>query len=191
MRASDADRDRTAELLREAYAEGRLSVDEHEERLDRAYQAKTVGELRELLVDLPVGRTESAPNAQVGTRSTTDLASTSPSIVAVLSESKRTGRWLVPEHLVTTAFLGSVDLDLTEAVLERNEVTIVANSVLGNVTLRVPDGVVVRDEGVAIMGAREIGNVDYEPGAPVITLKGICLMGSVEVKKPKRRDKRR
>ena len=53
IRASDADRDRTAALLREHHAAGRLTADEFQERLDKAYAAKTLGELDELLVDLP------------------------------------------------------------------------------------------------------------------------------------------
>jgi DUF1707 SHOCT-like domain len=53
IRASDADRDRTAALLREHHAAGRLTADEFNERLDKAYAAKTLGDLDELLVDLP------------------------------------------------------------------------------------------------------------------------------------------
>jgi Domain of unknown function (DUF1707) len=53
IRASDADRDRTAALLREHHAAGRLTADEFNERIDKAYAAKTLGDLDELLVDLP------------------------------------------------------------------------------------------------------------------------------------------
>jgi hypothetical protein len=53
IRASDADRDRTAALLREHHAAGRLSAEEFHERLDQAYEAKTLGELDHLLSDLP------------------------------------------------------------------------------------------------------------------------------------------
>jgi hypothetical protein len=53
LRASDADRERTVELLREHHAVGRLTADEFHERLDRAYAAKTRGDLDELLADLP------------------------------------------------------------------------------------------------------------------------------------------
>jgi Flp pilus assembly protein TadB len=54
IRASDADRDRTAALLREHHAAGRLTAEEFDERLDQALNAKTLGELDELLSDLPV-----------------------------------------------------------------------------------------------------------------------------------------
>jgi hypothetical protein len=53
IRASDADRDRTAALLREHHAAGRLTAEEFNERLDKAYAAKTLGQLDELLADLP------------------------------------------------------------------------------------------------------------------------------------------
>src|SRR5690606_23189227 len=53
IRASDADRERVADRLREALAEGRLDQSEHEERLDELYRAKTIGELAEVTRDLP------------------------------------------------------------------------------------------------------------------------------------------
>ena len=53
MRASDDDRDRAAALLREHHAAGRLTVEEFGERLDAAYQAKTLGDIDKLMADLP------------------------------------------------------------------------------------------------------------------------------------------
>ena len=53
MRASDADRERTASLLREHHAAGRLDAAEFNDRLDKAFDAKTMGDLDALLADLP------------------------------------------------------------------------------------------------------------------------------------------
>jgi len=53
IRASDADRERTAVLLREHHAEGRLNAEEFNDRMDKALAAKTIGELDALLADLP------------------------------------------------------------------------------------------------------------------------------------------
>jgi hypothetical protein len=53
LRAGDADREATAERLRQSHGEGRLDVQEFQERIDRCYQAKTVGELEQLVTDLP------------------------------------------------------------------------------------------------------------------------------------------
>src|SRR5262245_38545514 len=55
MRASDADRERAADVLKEAIAEGRRSWGEHHERLDEVMEARTYGELTQLIADLPVG----------------------------------------------------------------------------------------------------------------------------------------
>ncbi|MGQ4445238.1 DUF1707 domain-containing protein, partial [Streptomyces violaceoruber] len=64
LRASDADRDRVADMLREALAEGRLTADEHAERVEGVLAAKTVGELDVFVRDLPAahrGRETTAP----------------------------------------------------------------------------------------------------------------------------------
>lgn len=53
MRASDSDRDRVAEALREHMAQGRLTTDEFNERLELLYRSKTYGELARLTADLP------------------------------------------------------------------------------------------------------------------------------------------
>jgi hypothetical protein len=60
IRAADVDRDHVAGLLSTAYAEGRLSKDEYDDRLASAYGARTYGELDQIVADLPVP----APSAQ-------------------------------------------------------------------------------------------------------------------------------
>ncbi len=63
MRAGDADRDAVAERLRDAHADGRLTIEEFQQRLDAAFAARTLGELVPLTADLPVqgGRRPSSP----------------------------------------------------------------------------------------------------------------------------------
>lgn len=65
IRASDADRDRAVALLREHHAAGRLTSEEFSERLDRAFAAKTVGEIDTLLRDLPPIDVYRLPDAQL------------------------------------------------------------------------------------------------------------------------------
>jgi len=65
IRASDADRDRAAALLREHHAAGRLTAEEFHERLDQALTAKTLGEIDELLADLPVIDLYELPDASL------------------------------------------------------------------------------------------------------------------------------
>jgi Domain of unknown function (DUF1707) len=63
LRASDADRDATADRLRQHHTDGRLDQDEFQERLDRCFAAKTVGELNELTRDLPDDQARSRSRA--------------------------------------------------------------------------------------------------------------------------------
>jgi hypothetical protein len=65
IRASDADRDRTAAALREHMAAGRLTTEEFDERLDKAYAAKTLGELNDLMADLPGLDLERSPDVSL------------------------------------------------------------------------------------------------------------------------------
>src|SRR5260221_12766388 len=65
IRASDEDRDRVVSLLREHHAAGRLTAEEFNERLDQAYAAKTMGELDELMVDLPAMDLYRLPDASL------------------------------------------------------------------------------------------------------------------------------
>ena len=68
IRASDADRDRVTALLREHHAAGRLTAEEFHERMDQALEAKTLGELDELLADLPAIDLYQLPDASLRRR---------------------------------------------------------------------------------------------------------------------------
>jgi hypothetical protein len=73
-RASDADRDTTAGLLNAAFAQGRLTADEHDQRLSAAYAAHTWPELRQLTADLPVTQAiATSPATTLGMPAGTDL----------------------------------------------------------------------------------------------------------------------
>lgn len=195
MRASDADRDRVAEALREAYAEGRLDVEEHNERIDLAYKAKTLGELSPLLSDLPQRHAATLTSPANATPAMPADYAPGSKITAVFAEQKRGGRWLVPSQTVAAAVFGSVTIDLREAVLTQREVVIVANAVFGSVEIKVPHGVVVRDEGTAVFGSRSgsgsgsdrnaTGDVPVTPDSPVVVLRGMALFGEVSVRYPK------
>ncbi|HXR73154.1 DUF1707 SHOCT-like domain-containing protein [Actinocrinis sp.] len=198
LRASDADREHVAELLGRAFAEGRLSSEEHSERLEAVYGAKTMGELRPLVADLPVvfappTATATSPGAGLADLSAADAAtrySGGEPVVALFSETKRTGRWIVRSGLNARAIFGSVELDLTEAMLEQREVTIIANAVFGEVIIRVPEGVILHDEGSAIFGSRKLAarpGTQFGPETPVVHVQGVAVFGSVESKGPKKK----
>jgi hypothetical protein len=64
MRISDADRDHVVERLREHYADGRLTSDELDERITATLSAKTYGDLRAVMADLPEPQPVGAPGPQ-------------------------------------------------------------------------------------------------------------------------------
>jgi len=65
LRVSDADRERTAELLREHHAAGRLTAEEFADRMEAAFAARTRGELDQLLADLPAIDLYRLPSADI------------------------------------------------------------------------------------------------------------------------------
>ncbi|WP_280718657.1 DUF1707 domain-containing protein [Kitasatospora sp. MAP5-34] len=188
LRASDADRERIAELLRDAYAEGRLTMEEHSERIEAAYQARTLGELAPLTRDLPTHRPISMEKApQAGSRPAagplTPARSESPSMVAIFGGASRKGRWRVGSHLKAVAIFGGVEIDLTDAVFESPEVVIEVTAVFGGVEIKVPENVTLQGAGVGIFGGFEVQEqTSADPYAPVVLVKGAAVFGGCEAK---------
>ncbi len=162
LRASDADRERVAEVLRDALAEGRLDMEEFEERLDATYQARTYGELAPLTRDLPASGTAVASVSLTKDPATGggwadrivggDESGTSTWAVAVMSGFQRKGRWTAPRRFNCFAFWGGGEIDLREANFADREVVVNAVAIMGGVDVIVPPGVEVVVRGVGIMG---------------------------------------
>ncbi|WP_344467597.1 DUF1707 SHOCT-like domain-containing protein [Kitasatospora kazusensis] len=188
MRASDADRERIAELLRDAYAEGRLTVEEHSERIEAAYGARTLGELVPLTRDLPAHRPismEKAPPAQARPVAgpLPPARSESPSMVAIFGGASRKGRWRVGSRLKAVAIFGGVEIDLTDAVFESPEVVIEVTAIFGGVDIKVPENVSLHGTGVGIFGGFDVSEqTSADPYAPVVLVKGAAIFGGCEAK---------
>lgn len=194
LRASDADRDRIADLLRDALAEGRLTAEEHSERVEGVLAAKTVGELDVFVRDLPAGQARKAgpayvpPVSSVPNRPTPGAIPIDPDdrLMAVFSASMRKGRWRAGRRIHAYAIFGSVEIDLSEALFEHRQVMIKAISVFGSVEIRVPENVSLRGSGVGILGNFEVHALDSgESDAPVVYVDGLAVLGSIEAR-PKR-----
>ncbi|MGH3620278.1 MAG: DUF1707 SHOCT-like domain-containing protein [Sciscionella sp.] len=183
LRASDADRERVAQILHKAMGEGRLDMGELEERLATLYAAKTVGELATLTADLPMPSAH--PPAVSGRIGGTPTSSTS---IAILSGADRRGPWVVPPRYTAVAIMGGVDLDLTEARFAERETVIYVVAIMGGVDIVVPEDVNVRVDGVGILGAFDNRASSQAPeGSPLVRITGIALMSGVDVKPPKRK----
>jgi hypothetical protein len=193
MRASDADRDRVAEILGEAFSEGRLTSEEHSERLERLYAAKTYAELEPLTDDLP--RPSVSLDKEAGLPSGAPLpppVRASSEIHCYFAGAERKGRWLVEPKTDVTCFFGGVDLDYRTAVLTQREVTLNVSCVFGGVDLVVPPGVRVESSVSAILGGVDVpDNDDLDPRAPVIRVTGFVLFGGIGIKRKLTREQRR
>ncbi|MEU6294689.1 DUF1707 domain-containing protein [Streptomyces erythrochromogenes] len=200
LRASDADRDRVVERLRDAVAEGRLDMEEFEERLEAAYKSRTYAQLEPLTADLPAapGAAAAAVPAAPGTAAAAGTAwpgriggtGSSALAVAVMSGFQRKGRWTVPARFDAVAFWGGGELDLREADFAQREVVINCVAIMGGIEITVPPGVDVDVRGFGFMGAFDQRDSPgpTEPGAPRVVVTGFAFWGGVEVKikKPKR-----
>ncbi len=187
LRASDADRDTAAEVINHALAEGRLTPDEHSERLDSIYAARTQGDLAPLLADLPGQHAQVAPAAPAGVIAP---AARGGRIVAILGGASRKGAWHPEPVMNVVTFLGGAELDFREAILPGKEVILRAVSVLGGIEVTVPPEMRVVDNGIAILGGREIAGNPGEaasPDAPVLRIEGTCVLGGIEVKRKTRK----
>jgi hypothetical protein len=188
MRAADTDRDRAADLLRTAAAEGRITFDELDERVSQAYAAKTFADLQAITGDLPgpgitppapaaAARPAAPPSVTVGTPGT-------PASVAIMCGARRAGPWLVPPTYHAVAIMGAVDLDLREATFAAGEVTIRAFCLMGGINITVPEQVAVDVAGLGLMGGfDQSASTPGAPGAPTIRVVGCACMGGVTVRR--------
>jgi hypothetical protein len=186
LRASDADRDRAASVLNEAMAQGRLTAEEHSDRLDAVYAAKTHADIVPVIDDLPAASQAVTPAASPGPAVP---AATGRRLVAVFGGISRKGSWH-PEPLTRIlAVFGGAELDLRDASLPGREITIDAVAVFGGVSITVPPEMRVIDSGSAVMGGRDVSGDTAEsaqPDAPVLRITGTCVFGGVEVKRKPR-----
>jgi Domain of unknown function (DUF1707) len=189
MRISDADRHQVAEILRQAAGEGRIDIEELDERLEATYQAKTYGELVPITLDLPTagGPPRPKPVPRPATPVPLGPGARYPGSLAVMSETKRLGSWVLQDGHSAVAVMGSVVLDLREAQFEDVEVTINASAIMGEVKVIVNSGTRVVVDGVGLMGefTEQRAKVPFDPerGGPVVRVRGFALMGSVNVQR--------
>lgn len=109
LRASDAEREATADQLRRHHTDGRIDSEEFQERIDRCYSAKTVGELDQLVDDLPRERRERIGRRLIGSRPPLWAVPFVPIVLALLAISALAGwhghsgfglLWLIPVFFV-------------------------------------------------------------------------------------------
>ncbi len=159
--ASDAERERSIAVLRDAVGEGRLTLEEFSERIGLVQAARTDRELANLVRDLPAVPAVSVPPAAVAEAHR-----------AFCSHLIRSGPWSVPRHSSWRSIFGTIDLDLRQARLAGPETTFEVHNVFGTVTVIVPDGLEVVVRGGGLFASQKIELPGRPPiaGGPSLTI---------------------
>jgi Domain of unknown function (DUF1707)/Cell wall-active antibiotics response 4TMS YvqF len=190
LRASDAEREQVAEILRHAAGDGRIDVAELDERLQVAYSTRTKAELEALTADVVAGpAVPASPPAGLSVRAG---AGGTRFVVSIMGGHDRSGRWRIAPRCLVLNIMGGSELDLTHAELADRDTTITVVSIMGGGEIRVPEGVEVHVSKVAIMGGNDAQLSDRTPppGAPVIHIRLVSIMGGFSVEQGPRRSRR-
>jgi hypothetical protein len=170
VRASDAERERTVALLRDHAAEGRLTLEEFTDRMSAAYLARTNAELDDLARDLPV-----APAAS--RRRPTRF------LLSMFGSTEREGRIRIRRRAWCLTAFGNIDLDLRQATLDGDVITIVALGMFGAVDVYVPEGVEVDLHGFTLGGHKRANGNDPppRPGTPLVRVFAVSIFAGIDV----------
>ena len=167
-------------MLTQAAGDGRLTLGEQAERVERAYRARTLGELAALTADLAAASAQ--PIRLDGRRP----------VAGIFGRERREGRWVVPDRLAVTAVFGEVVLDMREAILQSGRVTVFATVLGGTLQLIVPETVEVELTGTTVL-SRKSGRESHRPpaaraapDAPVIEVRAVAFGGRVKIVRPRR-----
>lgn len=168
-----AELDAATAALRDAFAAGRLTLEEFHDRVSQVLAADNLRDLDQATTGV-VNRPLIGGGRAVS------------SVVAFLGNQSRAGRWRLSDRLRIFAVLGDVHLDLGSAVCAEETVEIGAWSLLGEINLVVPDGVEAELSGFDLFGSRELrlASTRPVPGTPRIRVRARAAFGAVSVRSP-------
>jgi Domain of unknown function (DUF1707) len=182
LRATHDDRNRVVELLRVAAGDGRLSLEELDERVGAALTARTYGELAALVSDLPAA--PASPAGASAARPKDEVR-----IDCHSSSTRRDGRWMVPRRMQVQVTGGSVTLDFTEAVTWWPSLQLDVAVRAGSLRLVTRPGILVITDDLAVQASSVKVHAPWDPGVPVsfrIDVAGTVASGSVRARPPRR-----
>jgi hypothetical protein len=198
--AHTPERQRTIDVLCEAFANDELEVEEFERRVEAAHRATSSEELRRLLAGLP-SATVPAPLPKKGSPAAKPAGGVAPApapvsapylgevrewslSVGILGGMSRTGNWIPARRNVAIGVMGGCEIDLREAQLPPGVTEIFVVAFWGGVEVVVSPWVHVEVSGIGIMGGFEHSQDTASaapPGAPVVRISGVAMMGGAEV----------
>jgi hypothetical protein len=179
------ERENTVRVLIDHYAADNLTVDEYESRLDSAYTATSLQQLEDLVSGLPVlASGSSQPEASPVLRAPAASVRDRGFQIAIMGGSERKGAWTPPRKLYTAAIMGGAGLDFREAMMPPGATEVNVVALMGGVEILVPPGLAVETHGFGLLGGFEAldqAGSETDPDAPRLVIKGLALMGGVEV----------
>lgn len=175
-----------AQVLNNAYADGRLDFDEHSERITHAYNAKTFGDLDPLTVDLipPTPQPVASAPFPASTPSSVPEAGQFAGGRAILSSYRPSDPLVMPPYSELTIVLGDARIDLKDATFTSAETVLQVGVLLGDLKIRVPLNVRVVSDVSNILGDFKCDGTLADPGAPVLRITGTCCLGDIKVLGP-------
>jgi hypothetical protein len=185
LRASDAEREHATDVLRVAASEGRLNVDELEDRLASVYNVRTRTELDRLIADVNpdrLGHGQVTPGTRGGP-TVQDGPGGERWVISIMSGHERGGRWRIGPRCTVLNFMGGSDIDLNDAELADPVTQLNVYSIMGGAEVRVPHGVDVQVTNFALMGGNgvKLGNEVTPAGGPIIRIRLVSIMGGTGV----------
>jgi len=190
--ASDAERESTVEILTRAAADGRLDVDELDERLQAAWTARTRADLDVLVADVNVDALAPRPRAASDAIAVVEGSGGTNWIVSIMGGNDRRGRWRIAKTCTVVNIMGGSELDLNDVELGGQVTQLNVYSLMGGAEIRVPDGVRVDVSKFALMGGHEVrlGDDAPPPDAPLIRIRLVSVMGGGEVRRGRKLSRR-
>ncbi len=183
------EREKTIQLLSDAFAADLFDVDEFESRVEQAQQANHCEGLISLRQDIEVDAASSEETAiGIATQKAQQaLVAAQPKsgwAIGLFSASERKGQWRVPKVLKVVGCMGAVVVDLREAIIAPGITELKVTAFMGAVEIIVPPGLAFECNGIGLIGSFE--GDDQAPAVPDLTkpllrIQGLAFMGSSEV----------
>jgi hypothetical protein len=180
--ALEVARERTIRILTDRFADDTLTIDEFEARLDRMYKAQSPAELETLLHEVELRANAASAAARDTLPAPRDAAPRR--VLAIMSETKRTGRWVMPRELEVRAIMSNVVLDLRDVAMPAGYCEIDLFAVMSEVVILVPPHVLVEDLTLTVMGESKNAAVDdgtLSQDAPRLRVTGTVFMATAQM----------
>lgn len=186
-------RQRTIDVLCDAFARDEMDLAEFERRVEAVHAAASSPELERLLADLPSATSAVAPADDLAVRrpatARPDTVRQRDFVIGVMGGAERRGQWHPARKILAVGIMGGATLDFREAILAPGVTEVQVFAWWGGVEVIVPPGVRVDCSGIGIMGGFDEEHGDphpYDADAPVVRVTGVAIMGGVgvEVRQP-------